>query len=76
MKRNIFLYLSYVFSVSGIALSISDIESICSIVCTIICGLCFLVNIAIKFYNYIKDGKLTKEEIEDLEKDLDDLKKM
>lgn len=76
MKRNIFLYLSYVFSVSGIALSISDIESICSIVCTVICSLCFLVNIVIKFYNYIKDGKLTKEEIEDIEKDLEEFKKM
>jgi len=61
---------------SGIGVSLVDIQTIMSIVLLTFNIIWLLVKLGIKFYRYLKDGKLTKEEIDDLTNDIDNIKKI
>lgn len=61
---------------SGIGISLVDIQTIMSIVLLTFNIIWLLVKLGIKFYRYLKDGKLTKEEIDDLTNDIDNIKKI
>lgn len=59
---------------SGIGISLVDIQTIMSIVLLTFNIIWLLVKFGIKLYRYLKDGKLTKEEIDDLTNDIDNIK--
>lgn len=61
---------------SGIGVSLVDIQTIMSIVLLTFNIIWLLVKFALKLYRYLKDGKLTKEELDDLTNDIDDIKKI
>ena len=57
----------------SIVLGVNDIESYCSIAFICISAIILLVNFALRIYDRLKDGKLTKEEIKDT---IDDAQKL
>ena len=59
---------------SGIGVSLVDIQTIMSIVLLTFNIIWLLVKFGIKLYRYLKDGKLTKEEVDDLTNDIDNIK--
>lgn len=61
---------------SGIGISLVDIQTIMSIVLLTFNIIWLLVKFGIKLYRYLKDGKLTKEEVDDLTNDIDNIKKI
>lgn len=50
----------------GLAISVQDIQATLSIIIIILDILWLLGKFAVKFCRYIKDGQLTKEEVDDL----------
>lgn len=58
----------------GLTISLQDIQSILSIIIIVIDILWLLGKFVIKFFRYIKDGKLDDEELADLENDMDNIK--
>ena len=61
---------------SGIGVSLVDIQTIMSIVLLTFNIIWLVVKFGLKFYRYLKDGKLTKEERDDLTNDIDNIKKI
>lgn len=59
---------------SGIGVSLVDIQTIMSIILLTFNIIWLLSKLAIKLFRYLKDGKLTKEEADDLLSDIDDIK--
>lgn len=55
---------------TGLGISLVDLQNILSIIILIIDLLWILMKFIVKFFKYIGDGKLTDDEIEDLENDL------
>ena len=55
---------------TGLGISLVDIQNILSIIILVIDILWILLKFTIKFFRYIKDGKLTDEELQDLENEL------
>lgn len=55
---------------TGLGISLVDIQNILSIIILIIDMLWILIKFIVKFFKYFGDGKLTNEEIKDLENDL------
>ena len=64
----------YVFDgfliLGGLSISLQDVQSILSIIILVLDGLWILFKFMIKFFRYISDGKLTEEELNDLENDI------
>lgn len=56
-----------------LGIGLSDIETILSVVCLAVSIALGLFTIVMKAIQYMKDGKLDKEEIEDLTKDMEKL---
>lgn len=54
----------------GLTISLQDVQSILSIIILVLDGLWILFKFMIKFFRYISDGKLTEEELNDLENDI------
>lgn len=52
----------------GILVAISDIKEVLSIILLIVNGVWLICKFLIKFINYLKDGKLSDDEVEDLKK--------
>ena len=61
------------FMAIGLTVSLQDIQSILSIIIIIIDILWILGKFVIKLFRYLDDGKLSKEEADDLLDTLDDL---
>ena len=55
---------------TGLGISLVDLQNILSIIILIIDLLWILMKFIVKFFKYFGDGKLTDEEIKDLENDL------
>lgn len=55
---------------TGLGISLADLQNVLSIIILIIDILWILFKFMIKFFRYIKDGKLTDEELQDLENDV------
>lgn len=55
---------------TGLGISLVDLQNVLSIIILIIDILWILFKFMIKFFRYIKDGKLTDDELQDLEKDV------
>ena len=51
---------------TGLTVSLQDIQATLSIIIIVIDTLWLLLKFLIKFFRYIKDGRLTDEEIDDL----------
>lgn len=58
----------------GLTISLQDIQSILSIIIIVIDILWILGKFVIKFFRYIKDGRLDDEELDDLENDMNNIK--
>ena len=54
----------------GIVLAVSDVKDILCLVLLIVDGIWLLLKFIIKLFQYAKDGEITEEELEDLEKDI------
>lgn len=61
-----FLFLSV-----GLVISVSDINNILCVILLILDSIWLIIKVAFKIVKAIADGKLTDEEIEDIENDLD-----
>ena len=55
---------------TGLGISLVDLQNVLSIIILIIDILWILFKFMIKFFRYIKDGKLDDEELQDLENDV------
>ena len=71
MKNTITL-MHYVTLVLGFGLE--NVEQIVSIIALVISIALGIVGIVLKFKKYVKDGELSKEELEDLINDVNELK--
>ena len=58
----------------GISISLVDIQTIMSIILLSFNIIWLLVKFSIKLYDKLKDGKLTKEEIQELDEDFNNIK--
>lgn len=63
--------LEYLFLSIGLAISVSDINNILCVILLILDSIWLIIKVAFKIAKAIADGKLTDEEIEEIEKDLD-----
>lgn len=59
---------------TGLGISLVDLQNILSIIILVIDMLWILLKFIIKFFRYIKDGKLTDEELQDLENEFNEIK--
>ena len=74
--RNLFLSVaSSCNAIMTLVFSVQDIESIFGIVFTSLGILILLVNFALRLYDKLKDGKLTDDEIKELEEEVNKLEK-
>lgn len=68
--------ITYTTGALGLAYSVQDIEGIASIVCTVICIASMIITFIINLINKIKsakvDGVITKEEMDDIKKTIQD----
>lgn len=72
-EYNVNIVLSTVGTALGV--SIIDIQNVLGLILTITNIIILFVSLGLKIYKYIKnDGKLDKDEIEDLSKDVEDIK--
>ena len=55
---------------TGLGISLVDLQNVLSIIILIIDILWILFKFMIKFFRYIKDGKLDDDELQDLENDV------
>ena len=73
MREKILTYSSSILSSCSIFLSMQDIESFLNIAFIIISVMILCINFGLRIYDRIKDGKLTKEEIQDTVEDAEHL---
>lgn len=72
--RNLFLSVaSSCNAIMTLVFSVQDIESIFGIVFTSLGILILLVNFVLRFYDKLKDGKLSDDEIKELEEEVNKL---
>ena len=72
--RNLFLSVaSSCNAIMTLVFSVQDIESIFGIVFTSLGILILLVNFALRLYDKLKDGKLSDDEIKELEEEVNKL---
>lgn len=60
----------------GLTVSLQDIQSVLSIIIIVIDILWLVGKFIIKFFRYIKDGKLDDDELADLTNDIDNIKRI
>ena len=79
MREKILTYTSSVLSSCSIFLSVQDIESYINIAFIVVSVMILCINFGLRIYDRMKDGKLTKEEIQDTVEDaehlIEDIKK-
>lgn len=73
MREKILTYSSSILSSFSIFLSTQDIESFLNIAFIIISVIILCINFGLRIYDRMKDGKLTKEEIQDTVEDAEHL---
>lgn len=73
MREKILTYTSSVLSSCSIFLSVQDIESFLNIAFIVVSVMILCINFGLRIYDRMKDGKLTKEEIQDTVEDAEHL---
>lgn len=73
MREKILTYTSSVLSSFSIFLSVQDIESYINIAFIVVSVMILCINFGLRIYDRMKDGKLTKEEIDDTIEDAEHL---
>ena len=73
MREKILTYTSSVLSSCSIFLSVQDIESYINIAFIVVSVMILCINFGLRIYDRLKDGKLTKEEIQDTVEDAEHL---
>ena len=73
MREKILTYTSSVLSSFSIFLSVQDIESYINIAFIVVSVMILCINFGLRIYDRMKDGKLTKEEIQDTVEDAEHL---
>lgn len=76
MKNSLFSFITYISGAFGLVITTQDIESIAGLICTILCITSMIVtmviNIINKFKNAKSDGVITKEEKDEIIKEITD----
>ena len=76
VKNSLFSFITYISGAFGLVITTQDIESIAGLICTILCITSMLVtmiiNIINKFKNATSDGVITKEEKDEIIKEITD----
>lgn len=73
MREKILTYTSSVLSSCSLFLSVQDIESYINIAFIVVSVMILCINFGLRIYDRMKDGKLTKEEIDDTIEDAEHL---
>ena len=73
MREKILTYTSSLLSSCSIFLSVQDIESYINIAFIVVSVMILCINSGLRIYDRMKDGKLTKEEIDDTIEDAEHL---
>ena len=73
MREKILTYSSSILSSCSIFLSTQDVESFLNIAFIIISVIILCINFGLRIHDRMKDGKLTKEEIQDTVEDAEHL---
>ena len=73
MKNFVLASCSSTNAILSLIFSIQDIESIASLIFTILAILILLVNFSLRLYDKLKDGKISDDERKEIEKDLEEL---
>ena len=74
MKNFVLASCSSTNAILSLIFSIQDIESVASLIFTILAILILLVNFSLRLYDKLKDGKISDDERREIEKDLEELK--
>lgn len=61
----------YLFLTAGVVLAISDVKDILCIVLLIVDSCWLLLKVILLIFKYCSDGELTKEEIEEIEREIE-----
>ena len=76
MKNSLFSFITYISGAFGLVITTQDIESIAGLICTILCitsmVVTMVINIINKFKNAKSDGVITKEEKDEIIKEITD----
>lgn len=76
VKNSLFSFITYISGAFGLVITTQDIESIAGLICTILCITSMIVtmviNIINKFKNAKSDGVITKEEKDEIIKEITD----
>lgn len=76
MKNSLFSFITYISGAFGLVITTQDIESIAGLICTILCitsmVVTMIINIINKFKNAKSDGVITKEEKDEIIKEITD----
>ena len=76
MKNSLFSFITYISGAFGLVIITQDIESIAGLICTILCItsmiVTMIINIINKFKNAKSDGVITKEEKDEIIKEITD----
>lgn len=76
MKNSLFSFITYISGAFGLVITTQDIESIAGLICTILCItsmiVTMIINIINKFKNATSDGVITKEEKDEIIKEITD----
>lgn len=76
VKNSLFSFITYISGAFGLVITTQDIESVAGLICTILCITSMIVtmviNIINKFKNAKSDGVITKEEKDEIIKEITD----
>lgn len=76
VKNSLFSFITYISGAFGLVITTQDIESIAGLICTILCItsmiVTMIINIINKFKNAKSDGVITKEEKDEIIKEITD----
>lgn len=76
MKNSLFSFITYISGAFGLVITTQDIESIAGLICTILCitsmVVTMVINVINKFKNAKSDGVITKEEKDEIIKEITD----
>lgn len=74
VKNSLFSFITYISGAFGLVITTQDIESIAGLICTILCitsmVVTMVINIINKFKNAKSDGVITKEEKDEIIKEI------
>ena len=74
MRKNVLTALSDMGCMGSLVLSIQDIECYMNIILIVISILILSINFGLRVFDRVKDGKLTKQEIQDTIEDAEQFK--